>query len=207
MSKKKDTISPDTELKIKEAAKQVFLREGYDGATVRQIAKEAGVNVALMNYYFQSKEQLFKSIYMESFGTFFGSLVRLLNEETPLEVKIWKIADRYTDFLIQNPMVPLFVLAEHRKEGQHLFHELNVREVIKTAYFTRQLREEAEKGNIRSVEPLHIIFSLMGNLVFPVVAKPIISYIGALDETSYWRFIEERKKLVPEMIMAYLKSR
>ena len=207
MPRKKEAVSPDTEQKIKEAAKQVFLRQGYEGATVRQIAKEAGVNVALMNYYFQSKEQLFKSIYMESFGTFFGGIVRLLNEETPLEVKIWKIADRYTDFLIANPLIPIFVLTEHHKDGHHLFQELNVREVVKEAYFTRQLREEAEKGNIRAVEPLHIIFSLMGNLIFPVVARPIISYVGALDEAGFQQFMEERKKLIPEMIMAYLKSR
>ncbi len=207
MPRKKEVVNPDTENKIKEAAKKVFLSQGYEGATVRQIAQEAGVNVALMNYHFQSKEQLFKSIYMESFGAFFGSIVRLLNEETPLEVKIWKIVDRYTDFLIENPMIPIFVLAEHRKDGNSLFKELNVREVVKTSYFTKQLQEEAEKGTIRPVNPLHVIFSLMGNLIFPVVARPIISYVGSLDEAGFRQFMEERKKIIPEMIMAYLKSR
>jgi AcrR family transcriptional regulator len=207
MARKKEQLSPDTEDKIKQAAKEVFLREGYEGATVRQIAREAGVNVALMNYYFQSKEQLFRSIYMESFGAFFGSMVRLLNEEIPLEVKIWKIVDRYTDFLMENPMIPLFVLAEHRKEGEGLFQELNVREVVQNSYFTRQLQAEADQGNIRPVNPLHVVFSLMGNLIFPIVARPVISYVGAFDEAGFRQFMEERKKIIPEMIMAYLKSR
>ncbi len=207
MPRKKQAISPDTEKRIKETAKQVFLREGYEGATVRKIAQEAEVNVALMNYYFESKEQLFRSIYQETLGHFLGTMVRLLNEETPLEVKIWKIVDRYTDFLLENPTVPLFVLAEHREDGNSLFKEMNVREVINTSYFTKQLQEEAEKGNIRPVKPFHIIFSLMGNLIFPVVARPIISYVGTLDEDGFRQFMEERKKLIPEMIMAYLKSR
>jgi TetR/AcrR family transcriptional regulator len=196
----------DTEVKIKEGAKKVFLDQGYERATIRMIAKEADVNIALVNYYFRSKEQLFKSIYQETFAAFFGSIVRLLNEETPLEVKIWKIVDRYTDFLLDNPMVPLFILSEIRQNGATFFQEMNVREVIRTSSFTRQLQEEIEKGAIRRVHPFHVIFSLMGNLVFPVMARPIVSYVGGLTEESFKAFMIERKQIIPEMIMAYLRK-
>jgi AcrR family transcriptional regulator len=197
----------DTQNRIKEAAKHVFLKQGFDGAKIRQIAEEAGVNVALVNYYFRSKEQLFKSIYRESFSVLFGKIIVLLNEETPLEVKIWKIVDRYTDLIMENPLMPMFVLSENREEGNMLFKDLNVREVIHNAYFTRQIREEIQKGNIREVDPLQVIFSIMGNVVFPFLAKPIVSYIGDLDQEGFRKFMEERKKIVPEMIMAYLKSK
>jgi AcrR family transcriptional regulator len=197
----------DTQNRIKEAAKKVFLKQGYDGAKIRQIAEEAGVNVALVNYYFRSKEQLFKSIYRESFGVLFGKIVVLLNEETPLEVKIWKIVDRYTDLIMENPLIPIFVLSENREDGNTLFKDLNVREVIRTAYFTKQLEEEIKKGNIREIKPLHVIFSIMGNVVFPFLAKPALSYIGDLNEEGFRKFMEERKKIVPEMIMAYLKAK
>jgi AcrR family transcriptional regulator len=195
----------DTETRIKEAAKRVFLKYGYEGTKIRQIAQEAGVNVALVNYYFRSKEQLFKSIYMESFRAFFGKMILLLNEETPFEVKIWKIVDRYTDLIMENPLMPLFVLSENREEGNLLFKEMHVKEVIHTAYFTKQLKEEIAKGHIREVAPLHVIFSIMGNVVFPFLARPIISYIGDMDEEGFRKFMEERKKIVPEMLMAYLK--
>ncbi len=197
----------DTEAKIKEAAKRVFLKQGFEGTKIRQIAEEAGVNVALVNYYFRSKEQLFKSIYMELFKVFFGKMILLLNEETPLEVKIWKIVDRYTDLIMDNPLMPMFVLSENRADGHMLFKELHVKEVIHTAYFTKQLNEETKKGNIREIAPLHVIFSIMGNVVFPFMARPIISYIGDMDEEGFKKFIEERKKIVPEMVMAFLKTK
>ncbi|QHT71059.1 TetR/AcrR family transcriptional regulator [Rhodocytophaga rosea] len=195
----------DTQNRIKEAARRVFLRQGFDGAKIRQIAEEAGVNVALVNYYFRSKEQLFKSVYKETFGVLFGKIVMLLNEETPLEVKIWKIVDKYTDLIMENPLMPMFVLSENREDGNTLFKDLNVREVIRNSYFTKQLQEEIQKGNIREVAPLHIIFSILGNVVFPFLARPAISYMGDLNEEGFRKFMEERKKIIPEMIMAYLK--
>ncbi|GAA4413047.1 TetR/AcrR family transcriptional regulator [Nibrella viscosa] len=195
----------DTEAKIKRAAEQVFLEYGYEGAKIRQIADAAGVNIALVNYYFRSKEQLFKSIYMENFRAFFGRIVMMLNEETPLEVKIWKIVDRYTDFILDNPLIPIFILAENRKGSDVFFKELHVREVIKSAYFTKQLQEEVSKGNIRPIKPLHLIMTIVGNIVFPILARPIVSYVGDFDSDGFRQFMEERKKIVPEMIMAYLR--
>jgi AcrR family transcriptional regulator len=199
--------TPDTETKIKEAAKKIFLKNGYEGTKTRQIADEAGVNVALVNYYFRSKEQLFKAIYMETFGAFFGTMVQLLNEPTPLEVKIWKIVDKYTDFLMDNPLMPQFVLAEHGKNGAEFFRELNVKGIVRSARLTEQLREEAEAGNIRPIEPLQFIMTIIGNIAFPFVAKPVIGYVGDLDEAGFRQFMESRKIIIPEMIMCYLRQR
>ncbi len=195
----------DTESKIKEVARRVFLECGYEGAKIRQIADEAGVNLAMVNYYFRSKEQLFKSIYLETFREFIGRIAVLVNEETPLEVKIWKIVDRYTDFILENPSVPTFILSEMRQDGPKFFQEMNMKSLIDNSYFRRQLIEEAEKGNIRPVEPIQVIVTIMSNIVFPVMAQPIISYVGSLDNQGFQQFMEARKRMVPEMIMAYLR--
>lgn len=196
----------DTESKIKDAAKKVFLKQGYDGTKVRQIAEEAGVNIALVNYYFRSKDQLFKSIYLETFKEFLGRMVVMVNEPTPLEVKIWKIVDRYTDFILDNPLLPTFILSEHRQDGAGFFKDLNVKGIIESSYFRKQLLEEVEKGTIRTVDPLQVFFTIMSNVIFPVMAKPILSYVGSLDETDFRQFMETRKQLIPEMIMAYLRQ-
>ena len=196
----------DTESKIKEAAKKVFLQQGFDGAKIRQIAEEAGVNIALVNYYFRSKDQLFKSIYIETFKEFMGKMAVLINEETPLEVKIWKIVDRYTDFILANPLMPMFILSEHRQDGAGFFKEMNVKGIIEGSFFRRQLLEEAEKGHIRAIEPLQVIVIMMSNIVFPIMAKPILSYVGSLDDTGFRQFMETRKQLIPEMVMAYLRQ-
>lgn len=195
----------DTESKIKEVARRVFLEQGYEGTKIRQIADEAGVNLAMVNYYFRSKEQLFKSIYLETFREFIGRIAILVNEETPLEVKIWKIVDRYTDFILENPLVPTFVLSEQRQNGAGFFEEMNIKSILQNSYFRRQLLQEAEKGTIRPIEPIQIIVTIMSNIVFPVMAQPIISYVGSFDANGFRQFIETRKRMVPEMIMAYLR--
>ena len=199
--------APDTETKIKEAAKRVFLANGYEGTKTRQIAEEAGVNMALVNYYFRSKEQLFKAIYMETFASFFGTMIQLLNEATPLEVKVWKIVDKYTDFLIDNPLMPQFVLAEFGKNAATLFNELDIKSVLKSAQLSQQLRNEAEAGNIRVIGPFDFVIMLMGNIAFPFIARPVISYVGDLDDMGFRAFVESRKTMVPEMIMGYLRQR
>ena len=198
--------SQDPEAKIQEAAKRVFLEQGYQGAKIRQIAEEAGVNLAMVNYYFRSKADLFKRIYIDILREFIGRIGLMLNEQTPLEVKIWKIVDQYTDFMLANPLLPVFVLSEFRNGGATFFKELNIKGVIEGSVFHQQLLEEAQKGHIRSVHPLQIISSIMSNIVFPVMAKPILSYVGSLDEPAFRDFMQERKQMVPEMIMAYLKQ-
>lgn len=196
----------DTEQKIKEAARKVFLEQGYEGAKIRQIAEEAGVNLAMVNYYFRSKDLLFRSIYQDTLREFMGRIAILLNEETPLEVKIWKIVDRYTDFILDNPQIPLFVLTEQRKDGALFMKELNIRPFITDSYFHKQLREEASKGSIRAIDPLQVILSIMGNIIFPIMAQSIVRYVGDLDETGFRQLIEARKQIVPGMIMAYLRE-
>ncbi|WP_375444017.1 TetR/AcrR family transcriptional regulator [uncultured Fibrella sp.] len=197
----------DTETKIKEAARKVFVEYGYEGAKVRQIAEEAGVNIALLNYYFRSKEQLFDSIYAEAFHSFFGTMMKLVNEETPLEVKIWQITDKYLDFLIDNPMMPSFIMAQQGKKGTDFFTKLGVKSMIGSSRLAKQLVEEAEKGNIRPIKPTQFIILMMGNLVFPFIARSIVSFIGDLDETGFREFINERRTLIPDMLMTFLRKR
>lgn len=197
----------DAETKIKEAARRVFLAQGYEGTKMRQIAEEAGVNLAMINYYFRSKEQLFQSIYAETFAQFVGQMAMMINEPTPLEVKIWKIVDRYIDFMMDNPLIPSFILSEQQANGGAFFKEMGVRGLIDKSVFKKQLTEEADKGNIRAIEPLQLIVTILGNIVFPVVARPVVSYVGGLDDEGFQEFMKTRKQIVPEMIMAYLKLR
>ncbi|WP_138989399.1 TetR/AcrR family transcriptional regulator [Larkinella sp. C7] len=195
----------NTEQKIKEAAKKVFLERGFDGAKLRHIAEESGTTMAMVNYYFRGKEQLFQSIFMETMGSFLGRITFILNEEVPLEIKVWKVVDNYTDFLLDNPHMPVFVLSELQKNSSEIFEKLNIKSVVESSFFTKQLQVESEKGTIRKVKPLQLIVTLLGSLIFPFMAKPIVAYIGSLDSTAYRAFLEERKVIVFETVMAYLK--
>ena len=99
MAKKKSVeVDLSTEEKIKEAAKKVFLKKGYAATRTRDIAEEAGINLALLNYYFRSKEKLFDLIMLEKLEKFFGTIAPVLNNvNTTLEQKITLFSNNYTD--------------------------------------------------------------------------------------------------------------
>src|ERR1700712_323657 len=97
-----------TEEKIKEAARNIFTRKGYSATRTRDIAEEAGLNLALLNYYFRSKEKLFEIVMLEKMQKYFGVLAPVLNDaSTSLENKVETIASKYIDLVIENPDLPL----------------------------------------------------------------------------------------------------
>jgi len=109
--------APDlsTEEKIKEAAKKVFTQKGYFATRTRDIAEEAGLNLALLNYYFRSKEKLFEIVMLEKVQKFFGVLLPVLNNPaTTLEEKMESIPDKYIDLILENPDLPIFIMSEVR---------------------------------------------------------------------------------------------
>ena len=106
-------MSVDTENKIKEAARKLFREKGYAATRTRNIAEDAGINLALLNYYFKNKEQLFKIIMMEEFEKFFNALfVNINNKEMPLREKLITIAKQYFATMKEEQELPTFIISE-----------------------------------------------------------------------------------------------
>src|SRR6516162_3109330 len=109
--------SPDlsSEERIKVAAKKVFTRKGYAATRTRDIADEAGMNLALLNYYYRSKEKLFHQVMEEKMQLLLSVITPIIiNTESSLEEKVENLASEYLDMLLANPDLPLFVLSEIR---------------------------------------------------------------------------------------------
>src|SRR5690554_450245 len=127
MAKKKETKTVDssTEEKIKTAARTMFHKKGYAGTRTRDIAEEAGVNLALLNYYFRSKEKLFNIIMSETLGRFMEKIRLIFNDPgSTLEEKIGMITSQYIDLLIDEPEIPLFIISEVRTNPELLLEKL-----------------------------------------------------------------------------------
>ena len=71
----------DTEQLILEAAKKVFFNKGFDGARMQEIADVAGINKALLHYYFRSKDKLFEAIFFDAFQQFIPRVVENMNAD------------------------------------------------------------------------------------------------------------------------------
>jgi AcrR family transcriptional regulator len=198
-------LSLSTEEKIKEAARTVFTKKGYAAAKTRDIAQEAGINLALLNYYFRSKENLFGIVMMESAQKFFVSMKGILNDEkTSLEKKLELMISNYIDQLISDPNFPLFMLSEIQANPELLLSKMGSRDFLQRSVLFKQLGEAIVKNKI-TVHPLHYLMNIIGITVFPFIGKPILKSIGGLSDEQFNALMLERKKLIPMWIKAAMK--
>ena len=195
------------ELKIKDAARIVFHKKGYAATRTRDIAEESGINLALINYYFRSKEKLFNLIMLETMQAFLQSVSEVFNNEsTTLEFKIETLAIRYIDLLTENPDIPLFLLSESRSRPDDLVSKIGMKKIVMKSHFIKQFQQGVMEGKIAGIHPFHYLMNLMSLIVFPFAARPIIRGLGDLSQKEFEKLMQERKSLIPVWMNAILKT-
>lgn len=205
MAKDKGQKEASTEEKIREAAQKVFTRKGYAATRTRDIAEEAGINLALLNYYFRSKEKLFGIIIKESRIKLFLGIRTILNDETTtLDEKIQALISHYTDMLIEHPDLPIFIMSEMRANPEQFMEDVGVKSNILQSFFVRQYQEDAKARNIKPLDPLQLMVTFVGMIVFPFIARPLLEKMGNIDQEQFFSFMREREKLAPKWIRALM---
>ncbi|QII72146.1 TetR/AcrR family transcriptional regulator [Apibacter sp. B2966] len=195
-----------TEQKIKEAAKRVFQKKGFGLTRTRDIAKEAGINLALLNYYYRSKENLFEIVMQESIEEMFSYLEHIMNnKQTTLTEKIDAGVLRYIEGMSKNSNLPLFLFSELQANPQHLFDRVKIPEgFIQDTYMFKQINEQINKEKL-NFTAIHFFINLVSMSIFPIIGQPFIKYVTKMDEKSFTDFIEQRKTLVPIWLKSMLK--
>lgn len=187
-----------TEDKIKQVARMMFIQKGFTGTTTREIATEAGTNLALVNYYFRSKEQLFKQIMLESLHEFFESVVDILNDShTSLEIKLERLVERYIDQLNQHPDIPMFILSEIRSNPEIFLNEFLKGTKLRQTVLFNQLTAHLKEKQKLNINPIHIMMNVLSMTLFPFIVKPMICHVTEMPEDEYRALMLERKKLIP----------
>ncbi len=191
-----------TEKKILISASKVFTEKGFSGTRTRDIAEEAGINLALLNYYFRSKEKLFEQVMKVKIVLLFGKIIPIItNEKSTLEEKIDLASEKYFEILSKNPNLPLFILSEIQKKPSNITALIPVDKVLKTSVLLRQI-EEKKPG----LNAFHFIVNFLSMTAFPFIAKPILKNFNILNDEEFQQFVEERKTLVPVWIKMILNS-
>ncbi|GAA4137272.1 TetR/AcrR family transcriptional regulator [Sphingobacterium kyonggiense] len=206
-NKEEEQEKVSTEDKIKDAAKRVFQKKGFAATRTRDIAEEAGLNLSLLNYYFRSKEKLFELIVLETIFEFAKSLIIVLNDEdSSIIQKVEIVADRYIDFIKTQPDLPIFILSESRFNIGKVMENLPIKEFLSNSVLVRQLKEKAQRGEMREVNYVHFIMNVMGLIIFPFIAQPIIMGGTSMSSEEFIKMMEERKVLIPIWVEAMFKA-
>ena len=199
-----------TEEKIRAVAKELFSKQGYNGTTIREVAEQAGVNIALLNYYFRSKDKLFLSIFSDSFTKFLniGKTI-LLDESIDFLDRIPRFIDEVTALFQENPQLPIFVLSEcnHNPDVNSMLADIKAQSKKDLMHqLDKVLQAEYEKGNIRKISALHLDFLLGSQIILPFLTLPILKQVHHLEGKKLDGFLKEIKEISKEMIVTYLKS-
>jgi AcrR family transcriptional regulator len=203
LKKKSKASSVSTEEKIKAAARKVFLRKGFSATRTRDIAEEAGINLALLNYYFRSKQKLFEEVMKEKIQTLLQTVVPvLINPATTLEDKIKLIVSNYIEVLMANNDLPIFVLNELRRQNVNFISNIPIEKVLFQSSFMTQLKERRS-----DINPIHFLINLLGMTIFPFVAKPILTQSGLVGEKNFQSLMKEREALIPLWMTSLLKTK
>ena len=201
-----ETKYSDTELKIRDAAKSLFLKKGYSATTTRNIAQESQINRALLNYYFTSKRRLFEIIMFETLYDFLNKMVEVYNdEETTIREKIELASSKYIDMIIAEPLLPTFILNELKNNPTN-FLKMPTAKVIMKSQLISQYNDGVKKGIYKKVDSIHFITNILSLIVFPFICSPIIMKMEKLNKTDFNKMMNQRKKLIPEWIIQMIKK-
>ncbi|HAQ69409.1 MAG TPA: TetR family transcriptional regulator [Flavobacteriales bacterium] len=190
----------NTANKIKEAAGTLFTEKGFGRTTTREIATAAGVNLALVNYHFRSKDELFKAVMMETVESFVKQLRVLLNNEKSFDEKLDEVVNNYIDLLLVRPDLPIFMLSELRNNPEDMTSKLKLHELFGESSFFRELFQRAPEG----IHPIQIFINMLSMTVFPFLAKPLLSAAAGLEEDQFKLTMDARRKLIPLWIKSML---
>jgi TetR/AcrR family transcriptional regulator len=182
-----------TEAQILLAARDVFTHKGYADTRMQDIADKAGLNHALLHYYFRSKEKLFNQIFEEELMLFLMSFAQLWVKEASLFEKIDHIIDTEMRRFVESPHIPFFLMHELSQRGDRLRERLRDAQFrsLPKSMINAQIEEEVKTGIIRPISAEHLLMLVLSAVIFPFMARPLVLGLMNIPEAGFAGFIEQ----------------
>lgn len=194
-----------TEDHILDAAEKVFQRKGMDGARMQEIANEAGINKAMLHYYYRSKRFLFEAVFNKAFSIIAPEINKVINEDVPLFEKIRKFTHRYINFIQKHPYLPNFIIQELNRDSDFINVLQSKKGFPDFRNFQAQVEKEVRDGKIRAIKAEQLFIHLLSLNIFPFLASPLLKGFLKIDDKTYKDLMDERKEEVANIIIHYLQ--
>lgn len=195
-----------TEERILSAARKVFVRDGMAGARMQDIADEAGINKALLHYYFKNKEKLFETIFKEATLEFLPRMNAIFESDVPLFEKIETFCTEYIAQVMKTPYIPIFLLSELNKQPDQFIKKMWGKQSPKMHKMAEQVQREVQAGNIKPIHPMNLVLNMFGMCVFPFLAKPMLHFASGISNDQFYQLMELRKTEIPKFIIEAIKK-
>ncbi len=202
MNNTKDT---PTESSILNAAKRIFQHKGMTGARMQEIADEAGINKALLHYYFRSKQLLFEAVFKKAFSMLAPQLNEVMNSDTTICEKIKNFSSNYISFVIKHPYLPNFIIQELNRNPEFVKNLITEKAFPNIEKFRKQVEEKVTEGVIRPIKAEQLFINIMALNIFPFIGAPLLKGFINADDKTYKKLMEDRKTEVAEFIINAIK--
>jgi AcrR family transcriptional regulator len=197
-----------TEKAILRAAEKEFLEKGLSMSRMTEIAHLAGVNHALLHYYYRSKEKLFTTVFEKKMEELIFSLLSVISQDLPFMEKVKAGIEAHFDCIAKNPQLPFFIINEFLTNSERVKSIQPVLKPIITkiySAFEADIQKEVSEGNIRPITPANLIYDIVSLNVCSFIALPLAKQILDLSKEEYQNFINQRKAENVETIMSRIR--
>jgi AcrR family transcriptional regulator len=199
-----------TEHRILDAADAVFVRRGTDGARMQEIAAEAGVNKALLHYYYRTKDGLAQAVFRRVASAFMPAIIEIMAGGLSLEEKAAQVVHHYLDQFSRRPYLPGYLISEithHPGRLPPLFAAIAGTQIKRRVLtkLARQIDERVRAGTMAPIAPEQFLINIISLCVFPFAARPIIMVALGLDAKGFERFIDQRREALPPFLARALR--
>jgi len=198
--------TPSTEEKILAAARKIFVDKGLEGARMQDIADEAGINKAMLHYYFRSKEKLFDTIFTDVAKEFLPKLFAILTADKTLFEKIELFCAAYIEHETKTPYVPVFIIKEINRGPKALMQRITQVGSPPFDAVIAQIKRETKAGIIKPLEPFDLLLNTLSLCIFPYLAKPMVQAVTGMNTVQFNDMMKKRCATVSKVIIDSIKA-
>ena len=187
-----------TEQHIKDTAKKIFFEQGRFNATTQDIAEAAGVARTVINYYFRSKDALFKQVFDEAMAETGAKMDSVLCTEIPFKEKVIAFIDMFTDEISLYPYKESFFISEINTHG----FIPPVKEHPGFEIFFKETQEAVNKREIKQITPIDFLINILSLVAYPLLTRRLFEKTLAENNTNFTQLMQARKKMIVDLLFS-----
>lgn len=197
---------PDVKERILCAARHLFIKNGYNKTSIRDIATASDTNVAMINYYYRSKYELFEIIFDEALDVLLERVFRVISSDQSFEDLISQWIDSYYETLMEYPQIPIFIINEINLSSERLADRIRNRnpfDIYKKMSY--RIEKEIASGNIRAISPIDLILHVLSLCIFPFVFGQMATMVAGKSKNDYDELLIMHKTHVKSFVLHAIK--
>lgn len=195
----------NTEQSILNAAAETFQLKGFAASRMQEIADKAGINKALLHYYFRSKQLLFEAVFKSALGQLAPEINKIFNADLSIAEKVTRFVRHYIPFVNKNRFLPVFIIQELNNNPEFAINFFSNNALPQTSTFRQQLLHAVEEGEIRKIDPDQFILDLFSMVVFPFIGRPLMKNLLQKDDQGFDNLIQGRIEHATSMLLNSIK--